>query len=116
MIDLYLRRRVLLLAALGFSSGLPNQLTWQTLGAWMANERVDLTTIGLFALVGLPYNFKWAWAPLLDRFRLPWLGRRRGWIAAAQLALAAAVAALAFSRPRAAPAATAALALAVAFL
>jgi len=111
----YLKPRVLVLGALGFSSGLPYLLTSSTLGAWLANEHVDLATIGLFALVTAPYTVKFLWAPLLDRFRPPWLGRRRGWIALAQIALAVAVCALAFARPRASPLAAAALALAVAF-
>lgn len=90
---------MVLLGALGFSSGLPYLLTSQTLGARLANQGVALTTIGLFALVGLPYSFKFAWAPLMDRFAPPWLGRRRGWIAAMQVALAVAVAGLGLVRP-----------------
>jgi PAT family beta-lactamase induction signal transducer AmpG len=104
------------IAGLGFASGLPLYLTAQTLGAWMAVAGADLTTIGAFALVGLPYTFKWTWAPLLDRVRLPWLGRRRGWLVPLQLALAAAIAAMGATSPTGEPARLAALAALVAFL
>lgn len=67
-------------ALLGFASGLPLALSGATLQAWLTVQGVDLKTIGLFALVGLPYTFKFAWAPLLDRFDLPLLGRRKGWM------------------------------------
>jgi len=70
-------------------------LTGQVLVVWMARSGVDLPTASAFAAVGLPYTFKWAWAPLFDRFAWPWLGRRRGWIVVLELALAAAILALA---------------------
>lgn len=82
-------------AALGFASGLPLLLTGQVLVTWMATAGVSLATAGAFASVSLPYLFKWAWAPLFDRFAWPWLGRRRGWIAALELVVVAAIAALA---------------------
>lgn len=69
--------RVWLLTALGFSSGLPLWLVGVTLSAWMKNEGVDLKTIGLFALASMPFTLKVLWAPLLDRYALPFLGRRR---------------------------------------
>ena len=72
---------------MGFSCGLPLLLTITVLQAWMKEEGVDLTVIGLMALVGLPYTLKFLWAPILDRFTLPFLGRRRGWLLVAQLAL-----------------------------
>jgi PAT family beta-lactamase induction signal transducer AmpG len=75
------------LLILGFSSGLPLFLTSRTLQAWMTIENVDLTTIGLFSLVGLPYSLKFIWAPFIDRFIPPLLGRRRGWILIAQVML-----------------------------
>ncbi|HEU5054938.1 MAG TPA: MFS transporter [Kofleriaceae bacterium] len=114
--DVLRSRRVLVIALLGFSSGLPLLLTGQTLTAWMTAEGVSLTSIGLFAMVGLPYTFKWAWAPLLDRYRLPFLGRRRGWLLVLQLALMAAIAFMGSLDPRAEPALMAAAAVAVAFL
>lgn len=116
----YLRRPVLVLFLLGFSSGLPLALTTGTLGIWMAEEGVDLTTIGLFALVGLPYTLKFCWAPLVDRLPMPpltrLLGRRRGWMVLTQLGLMAAIVALGESDPRIDPVLTAGAALAVAFL
>lgn len=85
--------------AMGFSSGVPLLLTVSVLQAWMTREGVDLSVIGLFALVGLPYTLKFLWAPLLDRITLPWLGRRRGWLLVAQLALAASIAWLGLNDP-----------------
>jgi PAT family beta-lactamase induction signal transducer AmpG len=79
---------------LGFSSGLPLFLTSRTLQAWMAVEKVDLTTIGLVSLLGTPYTFKFLWAPVLDRYIPPFLGRRRGWLVITQLALLLAIAAM----------------------
>jgi PAT family beta-lactamase induction signal transducer AmpG len=73
----------------GVSCGLPYILTKSPLSAWMVKEGVDLKTIGLFALVGTPYTLKFLWAPLLDRYALPFLGRRRGWSFVFQILLAA---------------------------
>ncbi len=118
-IDPYLQvfrsRRIAVITFLGFASGLPLALTGGTLQAWMAVTGVDLRTIGVFALVGLPYTLKFLWSPLMDRFVPPWLGRRRGWIIVTQLSLMAGIAAMAFSAPRQAPLLLALLALAVAF-
>lgn len=85
-------RRILLMLALGFASGLPLALTAGTLQAWLAAENVDLVAIGWFALVGQPYTYKFLWAPLMDRYAPPFLGRRRGWLLVTQVALAAAIA------------------------
>lgn len=116
----YLEPRVLLVMALGFSSGLPLLLTLSTLSVWLAEEGVSKTAIGLFALVGTPYTFKFLWAPLIDRARAPILsralGRRRGWAALTQLALAAAILALGATDPSIDPFATALAAVVVAFL
>jgi len=71
----------------GFSSGLPLYLLFNLLPAWLRSEHVDLATIGLFALVQFPYTWKFLWAPLLDRYALPWLGRRRGWMLLTQACL-----------------------------
>jgi len=84
---------------MGFSCGLPLLLTISVLQAWMKEEGVDLAVIGMMALVGLPYTVKFLWAPLLDRYTLPFLGRRRGWLLIAQLALALAIAGLGFTNP-----------------
>jgi PAT family beta-lactamase induction signal transducer AmpG len=89
--------------AMGFACGMPLLLTGSVLQAWMTEEGIDLAVIGLFTLVGLPYTLKFLWAPLLDRFTLPWLGRRRGWLLSAQLALMASIAWLGFSNPLANP-------------
>ena len=79
--------RMLVALLMGFSSGLPLLLTGSVLQAWLSDGGVDLTRIGLFALVGLPYTLKFLWSPLFDRYAPP-LGRRRGWLALMQLALA----------------------------
>lgn len=101
---------------LGFSSGVPLLLTASTLQAWMVDEKLDLAKIGLFSLVGLPYTLKFFWAPAMDKIVPPFLGRRRGWIAAAQVALAAVLAAMAFSSPARNPLAIGALAVALSFV
>ncbi|MCH7345497.1 MFS transporter [Pelomonas sp. CA6] len=88
-------RRLVLIALLGFASGLPLALTGQALQAWLTMRGLDLATIGFLTLVGLPYTFKFLWAPLMDRFEPPGLGRRRGWMLLTQLALAGALALLA---------------------
>ncbi|HUL11460.1 MAG TPA: AmpG family muropeptide MFS transporter [Methylococcaceae bacterium] len=84
---------------MGFYGGLPLLLTGSVMQAWMTEEGVDLATIGLFALVGLPYTCKFLWAPLFDRFKLSRIGRRRGWLIIVQVLLAMAIAALAFAEP-----------------
>ena len=83
----FLNSRVLTVLFLGFSSGLPLALSGGTLQAWLTVENVDIKTIGMFSLVGLPYTLKFIWSPLMDRFVVPIFGRRRGWIALSQLAL-----------------------------
>ncbi len=107
----------MVVAVLGFASGLPLALTGQALQAWLSGEGVDIATIGFLSLVGLPYTFKFLWAPLMDRFELlPALGRRRGWLVVTQLGLAAALWALAATPPQGALQAFALLALLVAFV
>lgn len=91
--------RMLIALTMGFASGLPLLLTGAVLQAWMREEGTDLGTIGLFALVGLPYTLKFLWAPLLDRYTPRFLGRRRGWLLASQLALIVAILVLAQIRP-----------------
>ncbi|HEY3271947.1 MAG TPA: MFS transporter [Geothrix sp.] len=92
-------RQYTVLLLLGFASGLPLFLTGSTLKAWMTDEGLSLATIGLFSFVTLPYSLKVFWAPFLDRFALPGLGRRRGWMLLMQLGMAAALFLLAFSQP-----------------
>jgi PAT family beta-lactamase induction signal transducer AmpG len=80
--------RLAAILLLGFASGLPLALTGQAMQAWLTVDGVDVATIGFFGLIGVPYSFKFLWAPLMDRFEPPWLGRRRGWLALTQGALA----------------------------
>lgn len=100
---------------LGFASGLPLALTAGTLQAWLAAEAVDLKTIGIFTLVGLPYTLKFIWAPLMDRIVPPWFGRRRGWMVLTQLCVAIGLGLMAMTEPRVHPGWLAACALLVAF-
>ncbi len=112
---IFYNRRMAVMILLGFSSGLPLPLTSGTLQAWLTVAGVDLQTIGIFSLVGLPYALKFLWSPLMDRFVPPWLGRRRGWIIPTQLCLMCGITAMAFASPQYAPLALAVLALIVAF-
>jgi MFS transporter, PAT family, beta-lactamase induction signal transducer AmpG len=114
-LQVFKSRRIAVIAFLGFSSGLPLALTGGTLQAWMTIAGVDLRTIGVFALIGLPYTLKFIWSPLMDRFVPPWLGRRRGWIIMTQLCLVIGIAAISFSSPGRASILLAVLALMVAF-
>ncbi|PYO49924.1 MAG: AmpG family muropeptide MFS transporter [Gemmatimonadetes bacterium] len=88
------------LLVLGFSSGLPFYLTSKTLQAWMTTAKVDLATIGFFSLVTLPYSLKFVWAPLMDRYTPPFLGRRRGWVLITQVLLLLVIAAMSLHDPR----------------
>lgn len=103
-IAVYTRPRVLIVLLLGFSAGLPLALVTSTLQAWLTQSGIDLKTIGLFSLVGLPYTFKFFWAPLVDALNVPvltrLLGRRRSWLILSQLLLIAAIAVLGFSDPK----------------
>jgi PAT family beta-lactamase induction signal transducer AmpG len=92
--------RMLIALLMGFSSGLPLLLTGSVLQAWLKDGGIDLTRIGLFALVGLPYTLKFLWSPLFDRYALP-LGRRRGWMALMQLSVAGALLLLSMTQPAA---------------
>jgi PAT family beta-lactamase induction signal transducer AmpG len=95
--------RLLLCVFLGFSSGLPLKLAIGIVGLWLAREGVDIQTIGLFSVVSAPYTFKFAWAPMLDRWSIPWLGRRlgrrRSWMLVTQVLLIAAISGLGLTRP-----------------
>lgn len=104
------------LLLLGFSSGLPLFLTTRTLQAWMTVANVDLTRIGLFSLVALPYSLKFLWSPFLDRFVPPFLGRRRGWLVITQVGLLLAIATMGLQNPQLTLQLMAVNALAIAFL
>lgn len=116
---IYKDRRILAIAFMGFSSGLPLALIGATLGVWLAEQHVALVTIGFFALTGIAYNIKFLWAPVMDRAPLPFFtrrfGRRRGWALATQIALIAAILFLGNSNPESNPGITALFAVLVAF-
>ena len=86
-----LTRRMLICIFTGFSSGLPLFLLLNLLPAWLKTEGIGLKEIGLFALIQFPYTWKFLWSPLMDRYALPWLGRRRSWMAISHLLLIAAI-------------------------
>ena len=92
-------RRMLVAFLMGFSGGLPLLLTMGVLQAWMKEGGVDLTWIGMITLVQIPYTWKFLWAPFLDRFIPPFLGRRRGWLLMSQIALMASIVGLGYSDP-----------------
>jgi PAT family beta-lactamase induction signal transducer AmpG len=97
---IFTQPKMAVLLLLGFSSGLPLYLTSRTLQAWMTKAEVDLTTIGLFSMVALPYSLKFLWAPILDRYVPPFLGRRRGWLVITQSLLLLSIAAMSLHDPR----------------
>jgi PAT family beta-lactamase induction signal transducer AmpG len=109
-------KRMLVILCLSFASGLPFNLTNFSLQAWLASEGLSIKTIGLFSLVALPYNVKFLWAPLLDRYLPPFLGRRRGWILIYQACLAVCIGVMGLSSPTKAPYVLAGIAVMVAFL
>lgn len=92
-------KRLTAVLLLSFASGLPYNLTGFTVQAWLASEGLDIKTIGIFTLVSLPYLFKFLWAPFLDRYLPPILGRRRGWILIYQLCLSVAIGFMGFCSP-----------------
>jgi len=85
--QIFLNPRMLVCIFLGLSSGMPLYVLYQLVPGWLRAEGVDLSTIGLFAILTLPYNWKFLWSPLLDRYSVPLLGRRRGWILLTQICL-----------------------------
>jgi len=115
----YGERRIVSIFFMGFSSGLPLALTGATLAVWMAESGVSLTKIGFFVLVGISYNLKFLWSPLMDRGRIPWLtgqlGRRRSWALVTQMALVVTLVGLGHSNPASDLEKTALLAVLVAF-
>jgi len=92
-------RRMLICVFTGFTSGLPLYVLFQLVPGWLRVEGVGLAEIGFFALVQFPYTWKFLWSPVMDRFTLPFLGHRRGWMFIAQLALLISIAAMGFTKP-----------------
>lgn len=92
-------RRMLICVFLGFTSGLPLYVLFQLVPGWLRVEGVGLKEIGLFALVQFPYTWKFLWSPLMDRFTLPFLGHRRGWMLLTQLLLLVSMATMGFIKP-----------------
>ena len=95
-----LTRKMLICVFTGFSSGLPLYLLLNLLPAWLRSEGVDLRTIGFFALIQFPYTWKFLWSPLLDRYALPVLGRRRSWSLLMQIGLLLSIGLLGGLSPR----------------
>jgi PAT family beta-lactamase induction signal transducer AmpG len=118
-ISIYWEKRLIFVFLMGFASGLPFLLSGATLSIWLTEAGVSLTAIGLFALVGTPYNVKYLWAPFIDRVPLPiiskMLGRRRAWMVVIQIGLTVSIVTLGLSKPQSSPELTAVFALAVAF-
>ena len=110
-----LNRRMLICIFTGFASGMPLYVLFQLVPAWLREGGVSLTEIGLFALVGIPYPWKFTWAPLMDRWVPPFLGRRRGWMIIFQLALLVSIGMLGSFQPAQSTWLIAWLAVAVAF-
>ena len=92
-------RRMLICIFMGFSSGLPLFILYQLVPGWLRSEGVSLTEIGLFSLIGIPYVWKFVWAPLMDRYSLPVLGRRRSWMLLTQVLLLFSIAGFGFVDP-----------------
>lgn len=94
-----LNRRMLICVFTGFTSGLPLYILFQLVPAWLRVEGIGLAEIGFFALVQIPYAWKFLWSPVMDRFTLPFLGHRRGWMLVTQVILMITIAALGFLKP-----------------
>jgi len=94
-----LNRRMLICVFTGFTSGLPLYVLIQLIPGWLRVEGVGLAEIGFFALIGFPYTWKFLWSPVMDRFTLPFLGHRRGWMLVTQLALLVSIASMGFIKP-----------------
>lgn len=94
-----LNRRMMICILNGFTAGLPLYFLSQLIPAWLRSNNVDLKTIGFFGLVFIPYSFKYLWAPILDRYIPPFLGRRRGWMIISQIIILLAMISLALLKP-----------------
>ena len=107
--------KMLAIFLLGAASGFPNQITESALQAWLKDSGATNTAIGVMSYVALPYLLKFMWAPVVDRYPLPFLGRRRGWMLAMQVALAAGIGLLALQNPTLSLTAVSACAIAIVF-
>jgi PAT family beta-lactamase induction signal transducer AmpG len=116
LLDALKDKRMTAILLLSFASGLPFNMTNATLQAWLASAHVDIKTIGIFSLLTAPYILKPLWAPLLDRYLPPLLGRRRGWIVLFQVALGVSIGVMGMTSPREELSVLGAMALLVAFL
>ncbi|MBJ40952.1 MAG: AmpG family muropeptide MFS transporter [Gammaproteobacteria bacterium] len=114
-INPYLEKKMLISLIMGFVSGVPLLLTITLLQAWLTDEGISKSTIGLFALVGLPYSLKFLWAPFFDRYVISKLGRRRGWLIISQVLLILSIIGLGLTNPTLNPFNVAVLALLVTF-
>ena len=115
VIDPYLEKKMLVTLVMGFVSGVPLLLTITLLQAWLTDEGIAKSTIGLFALVGLPYSLKFLWAPIFDKYIINALGRRRGWLIVSQVALIISIVGLGMTNPSLSATNVAILALLVTF-
>ena len=113
--DAVLNRRMFICILTGFTSGMPLYVLFQLVPTWLRDSGVSLTEIGLFALVGIPYTAKFLWAPFLDRFVPPFMGRRRGWIFPCQVMLLVCIGMLGFFHPSGSTVAVALVSLVIAF-
>ncbi len=98
-INPYLEKKMVITLVMGFVSGVPLLLTITLLQAWLTDTGIAKSTIGLFALVGLPYSLKFLWAPIFDRYIINALGRRRGWLIVSQVALIISIIGLGMTNP-----------------
>ncbi|MDF1677998.1 MAG: MFS transporter [Legionellaceae bacterium] len=110
-----MKKRLLIVFLLGFSSGLPLALLGGTLQAWFAATGASVMTTGLLSLIGLPYIYRFLWSPLLDRFALFKLGKRRSWVFSMQLILLVGFNLLAWCSPATSPGLMAFIGLCLAF-
>ncbi|MDW5415341.1 AmpG family muropeptide MFS transporter [Iodobacter sp. CM08] len=98
--SLLFSRRMLICVFTGFASGLPLYILINLVPAWLKSEGVNLKAIGFFALIQFPFTWKFIWAPLLDRYAVPGLGRRRGWMLLTQIALLGLIASFGLFNPK----------------
>ncbi|MCX8027789.1 MAG: MFS transporter [Thermodesulfovibrionales bacterium] len=98
-LEIFRSKKMVVMLFLGFSSGLPLALSGATLQAWLTVSGIDIKTIGLYSVIGIPYTIKFLWSPLMDRYIPPFFDRRRGWIAICQVLLALCIGILGFQEP-----------------